>query len=136
MSRENMEIVQRLFDAADRRDSATLLSLYDEAVVWDVTRTDGADFEGGIFEGHDGLRRWHLAWYAAWENTESDVHELIDAGGTRVFSATTQRARGKASGIDLELKQWAVWVIQDGKVIRVEWFTNRHEALEAAGLAD
>ena len=135
MSQENVEIVQRMFEAGNRRDTATLLALYDEAVVWDVSRTEGADFEGGVFEGHDGLRRWHLAWYAAWENTENDVHELIDAG-ERVFVATTQRARGKASGIDLELKQWAVWTIRDGKVIRVDWFTDRREALEAARLPE
>jgi ketosteroid isomerase-like protein len=135
MSQENVEIVQRIFDAGDRRDSETLLSLYDEGVVWDVSRTEGADFEAGVFHGHAGLRRWHLAWYAAWEDTKNAVEELIDAGDS-VVSATTQRARGKASGIDLELNQWAVWRVRDGKVTRVDWFTNRQEALEAVGLSE
>ena len=135
MSQENVEIVRRLFDASGRRDSETLLSLYDPSVVWDVSRTDGADFDGGIFHGHEGLRRWHLAWYAAWENTDNDLDEVVDAGG-KVFTATTQRARGKASGVEIELKQWAVWTVENAKVTRVDWFTDRQEALEAAGLAE
>jgi ketosteroid isomerase-like protein len=132
---QNAEIVRRLFEAGARRDTATILALYDDAVVWDVSRLDGADFEGGVFHGHDGLRRWHREWYSAWEDIENDLDELIDAGDD-VVSVTTQRGRGKASGIDVEVKQWAVWTLRAGRVIRVVWFTSRREALEAAGLAE
>jgi ketosteroid isomerase-like protein len=135
MSQGNVEIVRRLFEAGARRDTAAVLAVYDEAVVWDVSRTDGADFEGGVFHGHDGLRRWHRAWYAAWENIENDLEELIDTGND-VVSVTTQRGRGRASGIDIEVKQWAVWTIRDGRVHRVVWFTNRQDALEAVGLSE
>ena len=34
------------------------------------------------------------------------------------------------------MKHYGVWTIRDGKVIRVEWFRQRAEALEAAGLSE
>jgi uncharacterized protein len=134
-SRENVELVRRIFEAGARRDSATALGLYDPALVWDVSRLEGADFEGGVFHGHDGLRRWFREWFAAWENVRNDLEELIDAGDS-VISVTTQRSRGQASGVEVELKQYAVWTIEGGKVTRVTWFQTRDEALEAVGLRE
>ena len=135
MSQENVEVVRQIFEAGARRDSPTVFSLYDRELVWDVSRMEGVDFEGGIFRGHDGLRQWFRGWLAAWESVRNDVEEVIDAGDSVVL-VTTQRSRGQASGIEVELKQYAVWTVQGGKVTRVVWFPTRHEALEAAGLRE
>ena len=135
MSQEKVEVVRRVFEAGARRDSPTALALYDRELVWDVSRLEGVDFEGGIFHGHDGLRRWFRGWFAAWESVRNDLDELIDAGDS-VISVTTQRSRGQTSGIEVELKQYAVWTVQGGKVTRVVWFQTRREALEAVGLRE
>jgi ketosteroid isomerase-like protein len=135
MSQENVEIVRRIFEAGAHRDGAATLTLYDHAVVWDVSRLGGADFGTGVFHGHDGLRRWFREWYAAWENTQNDLDELIDAG-EYVVSVMTQRGRGRASGIEVDLEQYAVWSIRDGKVVHVIWFLTRKEAYEAVGLRE
>jgi hypothetical protein len=45
--------------------------------------------------------------------------------------------RGRTSGVELEWSSYAqVWTIREGKVIRVQFFANREEALEAAGLSE
>jgi hypothetical protein len=62
---------------------------------------------------------------------EDDCEELIDAG-EHVISVVTSRARGRVSGLEVECT--GVWTIHEGKVVRVEWFESREEALEAAGL--
>jgi ketosteroid isomerase-like protein len=135
MSRENVEVVRGIFDAGLRRDSATALGLYDPEVVWDVSRLEGADFGEGVFHGHDGLRTWFRAWYSAWENTQNELERLIDAGD-HVISVHVQRGRGRASGIAIDVEQYAVWTIRAGRVIRVVWFLTREEALEAAGVRE
>ena len=135
MSRENVEIVRRLFDAGIRRESAAAFTLYDPALVWDVSRLEGADFGEGVYHGHEGIRRWFREWLAAWESVRNDLEEVIDAGD-HVVSVTTQRSRGKVSGIDVELKQYAVWTIRNGKILRAVWFQTRDEALEAVGLRE
>ena len=70
-----------------------------------------------------------------WETVRNDLQELIDAGD-QVVSVTIQRSRGKASGADVELKQYAVWTIHEGKILPAVWFQSREEALEAVGLRE
>ena len=137
MSRENVEVVRRVFDALARRDAATVLTLYDSEVELDTTRLRLGDLIGrSIYRGHEGLRRWFGEWYEAWENIERAVEELIDAG-EQVISVLTVRGRGRASGAEVEWKHVAVvWTIGDGKVVRLVWFPTRNEALEAVGLRE
>lgn len=47
VSRENVEIVRRVYEAAGRRDAALVLSLYDREVELDSTRLEIADDSGG-----------------------------------------------------------------------------------------
>jgi ketosteroid isomerase-like protein len=74
-------------------------------------------------------------WYEAWERVEPDLRELLDAGD-HVVSIEITRGRGRASGVEVELQQYGVWTIRDGKIVRARWFTTRQEALEAAGLSE
>jgi len=138
MSQENVEIVRRVYEAVARRDTATVLSLYDPNVEWDGARSRWAEVMPGMreFRGHEALRRFFREYYEMWETFEDDVQELIDAGD-HVVCVVSSRGRGRASGLDVE---WAgnagVWTIRDGKVTRVVWFSTREEALAAAGLRE
>jgi len=44
--------------------------------------------------------------------------------------------RGRASGADVEINYWIVITFRAGRVVRDQWFANRAEALEAAGLSE
>jgi ketosteroid isomerase-like protein len=138
MSRENVEIVRRVYEAAARRDSATVLSFYDPDIEWDGSRSRWAEVLSGEphVHGHEELRRFFRRYYEMWETFEDDLQELIDAGD-QVVSVVTSRGRGLASGVDVE---WpgnsGVWTLRDGKVVRVVWFPTRAAALEAAGLPE
>jgi ketosteroid isomerase-like protein len=138
MSQENVEIVRQVFDAAIRRDTDAVLALYDEAVEWEtgrspLTRLVGG---GGTFHGHEGLRAFFRERYEAWEKSVDECEELIDAGD-RIISVLTSRGQGRASGVEVKLQGYAaVWTIRDQKIIRVEWFPSREEALEAVGLRE
>jgi ketosteroid isomerase-like protein len=137
MSEENVGIVRRVYEAAARRDSTTVLALYDPDVEVDNTHGPGRAVIGGesVFHGHEGLRTFYREWNAAWEKIEEDYEELIDAGD-HVIGVVTSRGRGRASGIDVELTQYGVWTIREDKIVRMAFFPSREEALEAAGLAE
>ena len=138
MSQENVEVVRRVYEAAARRDRATVFSLYDPDVEWDGTRSRWSEVSTGKphFHGHEDLQRFFRQYYEMWESFEDDLQELIDAGD-QVVSVVTSRGRGRASGVDVE---WpgnvGVWTIRNGKVVRVVWFSTRGEALEAVGLSE
>lgn len=139
MSRENVTVVRRLYDAVARRDSATVLAIYHPEVVWDHTQNEAvAGLMGGqtVYHGHEGVRQWSREWYEAWENVDAHLEELIDAGERGVVAVLNYRGRGRASGIEVEITRMAgVFEIRDGRVVRASWFRSRAEAVEAAGLA-
>src|ERR1044072_9876569 len=102
MSQENVEIVRRVYEAAARGDTETVLELYDPDVEWDSYRSPVGTLMGrGLYHGHDGLRAFFREYYDAWERLEDSGEELIDAGD-RVVSAGITRSRGRASGLEVE----------------------------------
>ena len=138
MSEENVEIVRRIFEAANRRNTDAVLGLYDEEVEVDNTHGPAQAFLGGnaVYHGHDGLRAFFREWHEAWDSIDSNLVELIDAG-ERVISTHAYRGQGRASGIAVEWPDLgAIWTLRDGRVIHVAWFPTRTEALEAAGLSE
>jgi ketosteroid isomerase-like protein len=137
MSEQNVEVVRRIYAAAARRDPTAVLAEYDPEVEWDVSRSHMARLVGqGVYRGHDGLRRFFRAYHDAWEEVSYRFEELIDASDDTVLSVDIEQARGRSSGADVQLTQYAIWTIRDGKVIRAAWFASRAEALDAAGLSD
>jgi ketosteroid isomerase-like protein len=94
----------------------------------------GAD--GALWQGHEGLRRWSRQYYDSWESLEDTVEELVDAGEHVVVIVTT-RGQGRGSGVEVEWKDHAgVFTVRESKVVRVVWFPNREQALEAVGLSE
>jgi ketosteroid isomerase-like protein len=137
MSHENVEVVRRVYDAAARRDSATVFALYHPDVELDASRVGipGVAGKAGVSRGHEGLRTFFQEWHEAWGEIEYSYEELIQAG-EQVISIVSRHARGRASGIEVEGSFALLWTLRDGKVARVVWFLTRADALEAAGLSE
>ena len=54
----------------------------------------------------------------------------------KVVANQRRQMRGKASGADMVWSYWVVFTFRNGRVLRFEWFRDRAEALEAAGLSE
>ena len=136
MSVENVEIVRRIFRAIDDSDPASVLAAYDDNVEWDLSSSPFRNvLPKHVVRGRDGLRAFFRERQESWESVVDECADLIDAGD-RVISEVVTHGRGRKSGIEAEMKHYGVWTIRDGRVIRVEWFRERADALEAAGLSD
>jgi ketosteroid isomerase-like protein len=139
MSRENVEIVRRIYEAVARRDTETILALYDTGVELHFSSGTLADhIVGGtlVWTGHDGLRTFDRELREAFESFETTVDELLDAG-EHVVTVSRYRGRGRASGVEIDgPPQFLIWSIRGGKVTRVDWYPSRREALEAVGLRE
>lgn len=135
MSRESVEVVRQVYDAAGRRDSAAVLALYDPEVEWDASRIALGGLTGRVVYGRDRLRDWFREWFEVWGGLEDFYDELIDAG-EQVISVGGTRAQGRSSGVAAEGRGAAVWTIREGKIVRVVWFLTRGDALDAVGLSE
>jgi ketosteroid isomerase-like protein len=134
MSQENLEIARRAvelirpFDESFR-GSRVGTDLLDPAL--EVHDHDSPDL--GVLRGHAGFLRWIDDWDAMEWTLEPE--EFIDAG-ERVVVLARLSARGRGSGVSLVRRDGMVWTVRDGKAIRLDYFNNPGEALEAAGLRE
>ncbi len=134
MSDANVQIVRRVYDAL-ANPGEDVIALWDPDVEFDVSRDIwGAVMGGGHYRGVEGVRAWMLDLYAAWEQMDIDLEELIEAGDD-VVAVIRVAGRGRVSGIEMEYRPAGVWTIRDGRIVRVVWFVDRDDALEAAGIA-
>jgi hypothetical protein len=68
---------------------------------------------------------------------EVTAEQFIDAG-ERVFVTAHFRGRGRASGIPVDARLYEVYTLSDGKIVRIDEFTDRDaafQAFQAAGLS-
>ena len=137
MSRENMEIVRRVWEAVGRNDAEAVIALYDEEVVYDFSHSpfQSAGISQPAYRGHDALRGLFRERYQDWEQVQDHCQELIEAND-EVISVVTSRGRGRESGIEVEGTHVGVWSLREGKVIRVRWFGTLDEAFAAVGLPE
>jgi ketosteroid isomerase-like protein len=83
--------------------------------------------------GHDGVVRFLAAQSEAFDALRIEPLEFLEAADRLVV---TVRVTGHArhSGIKIEFDRSHVFRYRDGKVLRMEVYANRAEALEAVGL--
>jgi ketosteroid isomerase-like protein len=58
MSQENVEIVRRLWSAAERGDDQAVYALYDPGISWTSRTVGPLEGAGGTVHGHDGVRKF------------------------------------------------------------------------------
>ena len=131
MADGDIEVVRRAWAALNRRDVPEFLACLDpevEAVPF------GAAMEGRVYRGHDGVVEWiEREVWATYETFEVHPDESRQVGDhLLVFGRWI--ARGKESGVELEVR--ASWVVdvREGKIVRWQTYTERDEALAAVGL--
>jgi hypothetical protein len=131
MSRENVEMIERMLDQA-QSNPAALREILDPEVRWETATLDipgGA----GTYEGPAGVMEFFRRWVGPFEEWGYEVGEVIDAGDSVVVHIR-QWGRGKGSGAMVESRFWQTWAIHAGKVVRTTHHPQKAEALEAVGL--
>jgi ketosteroid isomerase-like protein len=137
MSQENVEIVRRALDALNQSGVESIISsgLYSPEIVFDFSP---AGIPGlGVYRGYDGIRAFEEDWFGAFpfEEWEIEVEELIDHRD-QVIAILRQRGRGASSGVVTEIDFVSVNTLRGGEVARTEFYLDRKQALEAAGLRE
>jgi ketosteroid isomerase-like protein len=77
-----------------------------------------------------------IALNEPWGDGSYELMELIDGRKDKIAARAGRHLPGQWSGIAAEFEYWAVFMFRDGKVLRIEWFADRDEALGAVGLRE
>lgn len=130
MSRENVDKARAFIDAYNRRDFDTALADFDPEIEWVLPARQRSDSG----RGQAAVIRFFEDIDETWEELWLEPQEYVDAGD-RVATRLRHHGRSRSGAeIDEELYH-QVATFRDGKIVRMEYFGDWAEALEAAGAA-
>ena len=128
MSRQNVKLVQDALEGFATTGEPTW-----EVLHADVEVHDHDIMDAGEYRGHEGFARWLEDWAAAWSEYAMEPEDFLDAGDS-VVAFILQKTTGHGSGIALERHDAMVFGVLDGKIVRLEYYNNRDQALKQVGL--
>jgi ketosteroid isomerase-like protein len=127
MSRKNVDLVLTGYEAWDRGDIETAFAPIDEDFEF---HEDPQYPETGVYRGRKAFRGYFERFREEWDDYHVNAEEVRDSGD-KVLVFTHQTARGKASGVQIDLRIAHLWTIRDGKAVRMQAYFDREEALKA-----
>jgi ketosteroid isomerase-like protein len=132
MSQANVEAIRAVYERFSEGDFRASLDVVDPLVLLVI----GPEFpDAGTYLGLERLAEYTRDFLEPWTRITIEAEEVTDAGDS-VVMAVRQRGVGSESGAATELRYFQVWSFRGRKVIRLENFRERREALEAVGLRE
>jgi ketosteroid isomerase-like protein len=89
----------------------------------------------GEWHGLDGMRKATVEYLNVWEDYTFEVERMVDLED-RVLVLERHTARGKRSGAIIDQDVGTLLTLREGLITRWEYYWERSEALEAAGIAE
>jgi ketosteroid isomerase-like protein len=130
MSRENVDVVREALDALLREDvERAAADLAPDAEIHDYDIPDAS-----VYRGPEGFFKWLAVWSESWESWRFEDVEVRDAGEGRVLVLFTMTVVGRGSGVEISRPDGIAYTVRDGKIVRIEYFNDQRQALEAVDL--
>jgi ketosteroid isomerase-like protein len=127
----NADLVLELYDAWNAGERERVVSLLtDDAEI----RTIRSQLESRAYIGPDGMRESFADWDADWEYVRFAPEEELHERDPFVVVEVRVQTKGRTSGIDLDVPVWFLWEFRGDKVSRVQSFSEREDAMRAAGI--
>src|ERR1044072_395432 len=128
MSADQIAVAKRLYAARNRGQVDAVLAECDPDVDW---HPHLAALGGKPIFGHAGVREYMASLTEDWEYFHHEPEEFFGVGDNVVAFVHTS-ARGKSSGIELDVPVGHVFSFRDGRVLRFVTYLDRREARRAA----
>jgi ketosteroid isomerase-like protein len=135
MSQENVEIVRKMLLASSDGDPLAALPTFDPASEWDMSGV-AAWPEKEVYRGLEEIRVFLEAWADSWAEWHFDVEEVRPASDGRVYAAIHEWGVGAGSGAGVDQYRYSVLSMRRGRIVRLQMFSDRSDALRTAGLKD
>jgi ketosteroid isomerase-like protein len=132
MSEENVDRLRTAVDAFNKRDGTT----FDRLLAGDAEIVPvRAALEGTTYRGQGAGSQYCTAVDETWESLTWEVDEIRGVGELAVAVGHI-RGKGRQTGATIDTSGGWVAQFRDGLITRFRTYTNREDALEAAGLRE
>jgi len=139
MSEENVESVRSFYqaDPPSERAMRAFFETLDEEIEFDASASRSLPEYRTLIRGKDAVIDYYRHWWGTWwEDVVIEPIEIRRVDDDRVLGTDRQRGRGRRSGAPFEIQITYITTFRAGKVVRMQFFDSRAEALEAAGLEE
>jgi ketosteroid isomerase-like protein len=126
---ERIELVRRGHAVYERGDMESVLALLDPEIEIYAPPDVG---NPGTYHGHDGFLHWIGHWNEAWDEFRQELRGVEPIGERHVVADMLQTARGRASGVELELAVTYVYEVRDGRATYLSLHLDGKQARAAA----
>ena len=132
VQRSNVEALRPVYEEWGRGNYGPRFDVYADDMEWGWS----SEFPGlaGVSPDPELRSRRLREWLSPWEDWRCEAEEYR-ANGDYVVVLARYMGRGKESGVTVDTEGAHLWKMRDGKAIRLEVFSSRNRALQAAGLA-
>jgi ketosteroid isomerase-like protein len=129
MLSENVVVMRRIVKAGGRQDYQAVLADLDPEVEIDDTDIPEAT-------GTDSFLEWLARWDEVWDSWRIEELEVRAAGEDQAIALFTMVAKGKGSGVELTRPDALVASFRAGKAVKLGYYNDQTQALEAVGLRE
>jgi ketosteroid isomerase-like protein len=134
VSEEDVGVVRRSLEQFIAGDRDSGWSMWSEDAIG-IPPKDWP--EPGEVRGRDAIRAQFEGWNAVFGpdwTQQMRIEQLHDLGDRRVLASLAFETTGAASGVPLDQELATIYTVQDGEVVKAEFFMNWDEARAAAGI--
>ncbi len=145
MSQDNVEIVKKFIAPA----GTDYTDLFGDDRAWEAHKNTveslfAADFEGAFvawgqrmqFTGLDGMRQAILEWLIPWTSYYEQIEDVLAAGDDRVVVLGRQHGYRLDTEAEVVAESAGVYLLRNCKIVQIDLYADRAEALEAVGLEE
>src|SRR2546423_712749 len=129
MSQENVEVMRRWIEATSRGEYEAAFAEVDPEV-----EIDDQDIPEAT--GADSFYEWMARWDASWESSRIEGVELLPSGDDKVVALFRMIVTGRRSGVELGRDDAVLAKFRDGRIVRLGYYNDQQQALEASGLRE
>jgi ketosteroid isomerase-like protein len=134
VSQADVDAVLDQIAAVNEQDFPRAMEHYAEDVVLVVQE---GFLNTGTFEGKEAAGEWFGDWFRTLGEYHFDIEEARELEEGPIFIVLLHRGSGRASGAEFPAREIAyLFRVEGGKVTRIQLFSTRGNALEAASLPE
>ena len=131
MSRDNKETLRRFYEAGF--DSEEILRFLDpEVELYPGIETPD---QHQRYVGREGWSEFVEGAIEVWESVAIEHKEMLETADDRILGIDRWLFTGR-DGIEIERELPTLFTFRDGLIVRIDGFTDKTDALEAAGLRE
>ncbi len=132
-SPEDLAAVRHFYDEAARGNFWVGKEVFDPGIEWQWNSAFGGLTGDRTYRGFHEVEAATKEWLSSWEWYRIELEELVDAGD-KVVALVRGLGRARGATLDVVAPGAQIWTMRDGKAIAFRDYTDREEALQAAGV--